>query len=178
MTRGSIHPLDHPMFWPWLLHESLAFLNYGDFLQNIYCSFWFWLILNTPFNFLRLLIPDHTVSINIRRKNVWNLLLTTLVYGSIWEHLQETKVSACSLQSFSGFLVGFWTNPWNLAPHGQAAAEELDVQEREMQAVCRRCRNGRGLMDVDGVEDIVGHNNWVCLKVGDRTHPKSIGIQQ
>ena len=101
------------------------------------CSFWFWLILNTPFNFpAETLIPDHKVSINIRRKNVWHLLLTTLVHGSTWEHMGASTGN----QGFSmltpvlkGFLVGFWSNPWNLALHVQAAAEELDVQEREMQ---------------------------------------------
>ena len=90
--RGPIHPLDHPLGPDHGANmKKMAFLNSCDFLQNfiVHSDFdWCWILLNTPFNlWLRLLIPDHKVSINIRRKNVWNLLLTTLVYGSRWEHM-------------------------------------------------------------------------------------------
>lgn len=180
--RGPIHPLDHPMFWPWLQHESLAFLNKKATFYRI--SLFILILIDFEYSLqlpAETLIPDHKVSINIRRKNVWHLLLTTLVHGSTWEHM----VASTGNQGFSMLtpvLKVFWSDfeailgTW---PHMSRQRQRNWMYRKE------RCRtlpqifwNGRGLMDVDGIEDIVGHNNWVCLKIGDRTHPKSIGIQQ
>ena len=93
-------PEDPFAFIPCFDHGS----NMGDFswfVATFHRISLFILILKTPFNLLPLLIPDHN------RKNSVKPTWTTLVYGSIWEHLQESS-GIHGFSMFTGVFRGFF----------------------------------------------------------------------